>query len=684
MAQTPIIDSLKVELNKAVDESERVDLYLNLFKELRYNDKVSAKEMADSAFQISEREGLARELGKSYRALGNIHFDKREYTNAILKFEDAEKIFENLGDDRLMSTILNDLGLCHMYIGDLECASYFFNEALFIAQESKDTLSIGTAYSSLSQVLFREEKIEEAIDTLKQILILDSLTGQWQYYIMDLANIGLSYKTILKYDEALDYSLRAYKKSVESGDYRIAYLSSSTIGETYMFLENEDAAKKYLTVSLEYAKKSGEEVSISDAYARLQLLSRKTGEIKKAIAYSDSALKYAAIYQKAVLFNNNGIMYQNDLELYDSAFNLYKKAIDISDQIGLKPMKIEPLLNIGFLLKKEGQIAKALMFVEQGLTLADSLNIPLRDKEALLNIADVYYFSKKYKTGYGFLLKAIVIQDSLLKVDRASQKKLQSFRDEINRLKINEQELIIEASKRKILERTYSIAFLVILTMILSGAYFIIRRKNTQLEIMREETHHRISNNIQVMISQISLRKDQLEDGKTRKALNSIWINLVAMGEIHDLLYQTDDHKESVKVGDYLSGLIKKLVDFHETENLNVETDIVIGAIQKKLKYRKAMQIGMVVNEIVTNSFKHAFEGIPNPKLRFTANMDDKKNLLIEIGDNGKGFPENFDFSKLDSFGVKMIDNFSERLNWNLSYESSKHGTLFNLSIPLN
>lgn len=192
--------------------------------------------------------------------------------------------------------------------------------------------------------------------------------------------------------------------------------------------------------------------------------------------------------------------------------------------------------------------------------------------------------------------------------------------------------------------------------------------KNQYIESLIKELHHRVKNNLQVVSSLMSLQSNRMKDVEARQALEEGRTRVNAMALIHQKLYMNHE-LAAVNMGEYLENLCASLAESFGFPSSVVATEVQLTG--DTLDIDRAVSIGLIVNELVTNSFKHAFQNVSEPKL-FVRLQQVSDALELEVGDNGKGM--NFEEVSKNSFGMKLVHTLVQQLGASIHVES-KQGT---------
>ncbi len=195
-----------------------------------------------------------------------------------------------------------------------------------------------------------------------------------------------------------------------------------------------------------------------------------------------------------------------------------------------------------------------------------------------------------------------------------------------------------------------------------------LQERNTLLK----EIHHRVKNNLQVITSLLSLQSSFVEEADTKGLLRYSQYRIKSMAMIHEMLYQSDNLSR-INYGDYLHNLIATLIQSMKGSNSGVHLELEADAIF--LNVDTSIPLGLMINEIITNSLKYGFRNRRDGLLTISLRKLSYPGFLLKIGDNGEGFPEEITFRNTKSLGLKLIHKLVLQLKGNIEKDSSKPGT---------
>jgi two-component sensor histidine kinase len=191
-------------------------------------------------------------------------------------------------------------------------------------------------------------------------------------------------------------------------------------------------------------------------------------------------------------------------------------------------------------------------------------------------------------------------------------------------------------------------------------------------EVLLREIHHRVKNNMQIISSLLNLQVNYEEEEKVQQVLKDSQGRIKSMAIVHEKLYQSTSLSE-INFGSYLKQLIK---DIFFSYGISAEKIIpVLVAEDININLDTAIPLGLIVNELITNSIKHAFKGRDNGTLKITfQEIDD--GLILKVCDDGVGLGPDVDIDSSKTLGLKLVKNLAMQLDADLEIGRDK-GTSF-------
>lgn len=254
-------------------------------------------------------------------------------------------------------------------------------------------------------------------------------------------------------------------------------------------------------------------------------------------------------------------------------------------------------------------------------------------------------------------------------------------------LVLNGEVNMLLTSKSRIADRNGKYYILGIVTDITnnSNQRLLLEKKNAEIEeqknnieILLKEVHHRVKNNLQVVCSLLNLQMNDIENEKMQEVFQNSKNRIMSMSKVHEALYLSNNFS-SLNFKHYVNSLVSHLESVYlnkEGHTLKMDLDDVF------LDTETAMPIGLAINEIVSNSFKHARvaaqELIIYIKIKRSA-----EGVTFDLGDNGPGINPSFqNTGASESLGLELINIFADQLSIEMN-RSCKNGLHYSFALPL-
>ncbi|MDJ1180141.1 PAS domain S-box protein [Roseofilum sp. BLCC_M91] len=194
-------------------------------------------------------------------------------------------------------------------------------------------------------------------------------------------------------------------------------------------------------------------------------------------------------------------------------------------------------------------------------------------------------------------------------------------------------------------------------------------------EILLKEIHHRVKNNLLVVSNLLEFQADYVSNPSLIKVLEDSRSRIYSMALIHEKLYRSMT-LDTINFGEYLEDLVHNLFESYNLENNRVTFDLDIEPVL--LNIETAHPCGLIVNELLSNTLKHAFPEGRKGKVKIILHQQENDRIVVKVADNGIGFPENLDFRHVDSLGMELVCTLTEQLEGEITLIRD-HGTTFEL-----
>ncbi len=207
-----------------------------------------------------------------------------------------------------------------------------------------------------------------------------------------------------------------------------------------------------------------------------------------------------------------------------------------------------------------------------------------------------------------------------------------------------------------------------------------IRASLREKEAMLKEIHHRVKNNLQIVMSLLSLQAMGDPNPATVGLLQESRNRVRSMALVHETLYGTGDFGK-IKLAEYLDQLCSHLMRSYGVDTSRIHLDLQIADVYLKLE--RAIPFGLIINELVSNALKYAFpEGRSGRILLYIQAIPDRR-FELTVADDGVGLPDTFDIKHLKSLGLQLVTDLLVQLGSSLTY-GGEIGTEFRMIFPMD
>jgi two-component system, sensor histidine kinase PdtaS len=552
----------------------------------------------------------------------------------------AVSIQENSGITKLSERPYDNLGKAYAEIGNNDLALKYYQRAISILRE-KDTLVYGEILKNTTQLLLRLGKPEQAL-----LVVNENITSR-------------------NFDDPYE---RATIKEI--------------YGNCYFVLGQYDAAEKNYLERYSEVTRLNDKVELLIASVPLAKLYIKIGEYKKAVFYltqldNDTTKGWVPI---SVQRDVQSMFYQAD-----SASGNYLSA--------LAHIKLYKLLNDSiFSTTKNRQIEELKVQYE---TVKKDQRIQLLKKQGVVQTAKLQEEQLQHEIENQNKKQQLEV----LAYEAEKKDKDIKLKEQHIQLLINQGELKNAALQRTLFIRDVSLAGAILLVVLLLLVYrgYRVKRKNNinlqkQKEIIRQnnldlhllnyqqhkllaekewlikEVHHRVKNNMQIIISLLNAQAEFLENPFALSAIMESRERMQAMALIHKRLYLSNEDT-LINMRSYVREMVDYLDSgFSNAGNISFQIDVDdIG-----LDIAQVVPLGLIINEAITNAVKYAFPDGRSGSIRIELLRRTDDHISMNISDNGVGSPKGSAIGDSNSFGIQLMRLFAEQLEGELSFETDR------------
>lgn len=197
-------------------------------------------------------------------------------------------------------------------------------------------------------------------------------------------------------------------------------------------------------------------------------------------------------------------------------------------------------------------------------------------------------------------------------------------------------------------------------------------------EVLLSEIHHRVKNNLQIIDSLIGMQSEKLTSAKALAAFQESQNRVRSIAMIHQILYESQDFSK-VDIASVVSSLVDNLILSYGIEEGQIVIDLDVAKVH--LPIDKSIPLGLIINEIVTNTMKHAFPDGRQGQLAVRVSEEEAGTITLIIEDTGVGIAEDFDFVVSSSLGLHLVQALVDQLGGTLDIHR-KAPTRFQINFP--
>ncbi len=415
-------------------------------------------------------------------------------------------------------------------------------------------------------------------------------------------------------------------------------MSYEALGKVYMQTSEFDSAKYFLSLA-----NSNKEYTL-DLHAKANLL-YSIGDVFYELHQSDSALHY---FSESYRIHQNN---KNFTKLRLASLGLGKTYFQMHRYTRARKYLFKTIEN-----NPDNENTEVLA-------------------EAWHLLSSIYEYEGDYKNAYMYQKLYKQASDELFsneKIKNITKLELEyDFMDRQRQLEnLREKENIEYEAKLKQNRMTLNFAatglILSLIAAALAFSYYRIKKKaNLQKETLLREIHHRVKNNLQIISSLLSLQGNYLTDKKIIDALNESQGRVKSMALIHQMLYQ-HDRFSSIDMQEYIVQLCNAISSSFNEDRKDIQLIYTVENIT--IDIDTAVPVGLIINELITNAYKYAFQGKTEGIIRVGLQKPSEKTFYLQISDNGIGMDKNTNPVKKESFGLNIVRVLTRQLKGEISH----------------
>lgn len=611
-------------------------------------DSKSALIKTNEAIGYFQKNKMTEQLGESYNELSIYHNaeEKAKYK------ETAIKLFKKSGAKKKQATTLQELGEYYSSNENPDKAEALLKESLAI-YKSIHCKEIQGVCNILSEVYTQKGNFSEA---LKYALLSEKTALALNDNGLQLSSIynhvALVYYYLRQNEKTEEYWIKALEIAKNYNDTEYIRTIADNLSSLYIRQKKENEALKLIKEMQDYYPTSNIERIMTENYLLFNIYRIQKNNTKATIYYKKMVAHYGKNADRngntfAVLRSFASYHYQN--KNFDSFYRIIKKLDSIAASIGNNNIRSE----------------SRLLWFKADSSRGDYLNA-IKHYQLYKSLSDSVFKGEKSK------------QINSLQIEFESEKKDKN----IDLLKQQAKVQKIQIQKDTVVKYVFvgSVIVLILFILVLYNGFRLKKKKNQQLEIKRQkineqnelnkkmliekewllkEIHHRVKNNLQIVISLLNTQSAYLDNEDALMAIQNSQHRMHAMSLIHQKLYQSDN-LANIDMSWYIYELISYMRECFDTD---LKINFVLDTEKVYLDVAQAVPLGLIINEAINNAIKYAFpsdrKGEVIISLKNIANSDYK----LLVADNGVGLPKDFEDTERDSLGMNLMMGLTDQID---------------------
>lgn len=565
---------------------------------------------------------------------------------------------------RFLQAVVNyDAGVLHHRVGSTERSLQLLFESLRQFLTLKDHEMTGLSLNSLGVILADRGRYQSAIRFYHASIRYKERQGDLSGVAHALNNIGVTFRDIGDFEEAKNYyfkSLELYAQNQDSLGMAVCY---NNLGAYFSKNDKLDSAYQYYARALAIRVRHADPATSGSTLNNLAVVARKEGKFDLA----DSLLNEALIIVEK--FPNRKGLGHIKLSLAELRYDRYKNGSGNGTQL----------------------IRKGVEEAEIAYNVGHQLNNPDLKLRTTVLLAELYAQLGDWKKAYAMLDERVNLNESQnsAEVNRQVLKEVFRFEQqkmaEISRLKDENMRQTMVQKQRwsRIFTTSVSIALVVLLSVLvfiilqlgrLKEKNKTIQRQHDEREVLLKEIHHRVKNNFQIISSLLRLQAQSQDKPEVQEALDEAVQRIHALSLVHEIIYKQEDFTQ-IETTAYFKRLFAQLEAMNIGKKVLFELKDDLHLVSNEL----LLPLAIIVNELVTNSFKHAFpnDGQINPVIYVSLSQQDG-HYFLNYSDNGIGYQEEL---LRQSFGFELIETLAEQFNGKAIFSASEQGVQIQVTL---
>lgn len=595
---------------------------------------------------------------------------KTSIESALTQFESLLEHPDVVNNPTFKCQTFYEMGTLYKFQSEFEEAISTNKKGALIARNNNDPERVADFANQLGTMYSEQAKSEQAIQQYFSAIEPYEKLGLKRSLSQVYTNIGIEYANLENSEKAMENYRKSLQIKRELNDSTGAGRCFINMGLEQMYMDQYDSAIVSLNLALELLKSSDNAFYNGIIFNNLGLTYFNMGDLNTSKEYylqsireiekTDNRRSLSATY-------NNLAEIALKLEQYNEAIEFSNQAIELSIQVGSKPKLLDAYQTLSRSYEATGRYEEALTYFRSATQIKDSIanenvkkNIDeletryetaknerrISDLNYKQHLSDIELDKSRFRNltlyaGLGFLfLLLLLLGFNYLRSKRASERLRQK------NIQIEEKNRIIEQSLE-------------------------------EKEMLIREVHHRVKNNLEIISSLIELQTVGMSNDDVLLETIKNWQSRIdSIALIHNNLYKTED-LSSVPLQSYLEKLSSNIASIYEGKH-PIKTEIQASSLRANID--RSIPIGLIVNELISNAYKHAFPKRAG-RIKVTLARITDHQIELKIWDDGIGLPDDFHFEETESLGLKLVKILVRQIKGQLVYQNNI-GAEFKIIFP--
>lgn len=693
-------DSLKSIISTVPDDTSKVNFILEQSNTQLDENAEYGFSLAKKALSLSHSLHFSRGKAFSNYYIGIYYWYNAHYDSAEHYFRKVIKSANEMSSHYLAGQALNRLGLVHYYQAMHDSARANHKKALDDFRQVGDSAEVAQVYYHMGLTWYMQNEYEEAVS-----FFLKSLNLYEEY------GTTRNQATLIKYLNKVYHQLGAVELIKKNKEELLTILHNETnpdhkavvydqIGKTYFHLQKYDSALAYLFKALNEYKTLGCINCLDVTYEHIGKIYFEQEAYEKALTFIKRSYKIrqnqgTRIYRIAI--EEELAKVYAKMEKWDLAIEHYNTALAMNTEMGNNISIARNNSNLAEIWYQVKDLDMAISHAKRGLEAAEIIASQTIKTNSLKILSNAYAQQGKYDVAFKYLTEYILNKESVMQEETARrvagiQLQYNSEKKEREIAELKSQQTIQEADlQRRNMQVSIYLILLIcffVISFLLYYGYKVhasnnrllqlkndkiaiknrqLAKKNQTNELLLAEVRHRIKNNLQTISSLMSMqarRLSQHEKALLQKNQNRI----KTMGLVHQKLNENYENS-AIELSEYLQELVQNLINSYDFHHITYKHEVPVSFVPADL----AVHLGLIINELVCNSLKYAFESENyEPEIGLLLEKKAPKQCTIKVWDNGPGFTKR---NEKKCLGLKLVHMLVDEIDGKIEFDFRK-GTL--------